>query len=78
MEECYFLKVTPYGCFLLFLNSINITEPSKAPHILKHHTFKSKKKQRVVLNGQCLQCINVNFEVSQGALLGPLLFLNLH
>ena len=45
MEECYFLKVTPYGCFLLFLNSINITKPSKAPHILKHHTFKSKKSK---------------------------------
>ena len=33
------------------------------------------RKQRVVLNGQNSTCINVEAEVPQGSILGPLLFL---
>ena len=33
------------------------------------------RKQRVVLNGQHSSCENVNAEVAQGSVLGPLLFL---
>ena len=37
--------------------------------------FLKDSKQRVVLNGQNSTCINVEAEVPQGSILGPLLFL---
>ena len=37
--------------------------------------FRSDKKQRVVLNGQCLSWTDIRAGVSQGSILEPLLFL---
>ena len=36
----------------------------------------SGRKQRVVLNGQCLSWVDIRVEVAQRSILGPLLFIN--
>ena len=37
--------------------------------------FLSERKQRVLLNGQCSSCADIHAGVSQGSILGLLLFL---
>ena len=46
--------------------------PGKLLHLIKD--FLSDTKQSVVLNGQCSSRMDFQAEVSQGSILGPLLF----